>query len=153
MRNVSLSKIINLMRKYLMKGCMIFFLILSCKNAPHKDNPDENNEFMYKRENQAKILRHIVLLKFKEEATDQEIKDVEEAFGELPLKIKEIRDFEWGINNSPEGINMGFTHGFLLTFNSESDRDIYLPHPDHKAFGKILSPVLEDVLVLDYWTN
>jgi len=40
-----------------------------------------------------------------------------------------------------------------LTFNSESDRDIYLPHPDHKAFGKILSPVLEDVLVLDYWTN
>lgn len=142
------------MRKYGIKCCMIcFILILSCKNTPHKDNPDENNELMYKQENEASLLRHIVLLKFKEDATDEEIKLVEEAFGELPLKIKEIKNFEWGINNSPEGINMGFTHGFLLTFNSESDRDIYLPHPDHKAFGKILGPVLEDVLVLDYWTN
>ena len=75
------------------------------------------------------------------------------AFAQLPQKIDEIKGFEWGLNNSPENLNKGFTHGFLLTFDSEEGRDIYLPHPDHKAFGEIVDPILEDVFVLDYWTN
>lgn len=103
--------------------------------------------------NDSKQLRHIVLFKFKEEVTKTQIEEVEDAFAELPLKIKEIKGFEWGLNNSPENLNKGFTHGFLLTFDSEKGRDIYLPHPDHKAFGEIVDPILEDVFVLDYWTN
>ena len=42
---------------------------------------------------------------------------------------------------------------FFVTFGSEKDRAIYLPHPAHKAFGKILSPYLDKVLVIDYWTE
>lgn len=103
--------------------------------------------------NDDKQLRHIVLFKFKEEASEAEIARVEAAFAELPKKIKEIKGFEWGLNNSPENLNKDFTHGFLLTFDSEEGRDIYLPHPDHKAFGEIVGPILEDVFVLDYWTN
>lgn len=142
------------MRKYGIKCSMIFLILTAgCDKPPQSDHRNENKKLMDKQENKARVLRHMVLLKFKGDATDREIELVEEAFGELPLKIKEIRDFEWGINNSPEELNKGFTHGFLLTFNSESDRDIYLPHPDHKAFGLILGPVLDDVLVLDYWTN
>ncbi len=62
-------------------------------------------------------------------------------------------EYEWGLNNSPEGLEKGFTHCFFLTFKSEADRAIYLPHPDHKAFGSVLKPYLEDVLVIDYWTK
>lgn len=98
-------------------------------------------------------LRHVVLLKFKESATDADIKKVEEAFIGLKSKIKEIKDLEWGLNNSPEGLNKGFTHCFFLTFESEEDRAIYLPHPDHKAFGDVLGPHLEDVTVVDYWVK
>ena len=29
----------------------------------------------------------------------------------------------------------------------------YLVHPDHKAFGKALGPVLEDVFVIDFWVK
>ena len=76
---------------------------------------------------------------------------IEKAFIELPSKISEIKDFEWGINNSPEDLNKKFTHCFLLTFDSEASRDIYLPHPEHIQFGKLLTPHLEDVLVVDYW--
>jgi len=101
----------------------------------------------------AKKLRHVVLFKFKEEASKEAIDKVAAAFAELPSKIKEIKGFEWGLNNSPENLNNGFTHGFLLTFDSEKGRDVYLPHPDHKAFGAIVGPVLEDVMVFDYWTN
>ena len=103
--------------------------------------------------NDGKQLRHIVLFKFKDETTKAQVQKVEAAFAELPQKIEEIKGFEWGLNNSPENLNKGFTHGFLLTFDSEEGRDIYLPHPDHKAFGKIVDPILEDVFVLDYWTN
>ena len=98
-------------------------------------------------------LRHLVFFKFKDSATQDDIVTVEKAFAELPSKIEQIRDFEWGINNSPENLNKGFTHGFLLTFNSEEDREIYLPHPDHKLFVQLLEPLIEDALVFDYFSK
>ncbi len=100
-----------------------------------------------------KQLRHVVLFKFKERTSEEEIKKVEEAFAALPSKIPEIRDFEWGTNNSPEGLDKGFTHCFFLSFDSEEDRAVYLPHPDHKAFGELAGSHIEDVLVVDYWTE
>jgi hypothetical protein len=100
-----------------------------------------------------KQLRHVVLFKFKDGTTEAEIKKVEEAFRALPSKIKEIKGFEWGTNNSPEGLNQGFTHCFFLTFANEEGRAIYLPHPAHKAFGEVLRPYLDKVLVIDYWVQ
>jgi hypothetical protein len=99
-----------------------------------------------------KKLRHVVMFKFKESATEEDIEKVEKAFNALPGKISAIRDFEWGTNNSPERLNKGFTHCFLLTFNSEEDRKVYLPHPDHKNFGKEIGDYIQDVIVVDYWT-
>jgi hypothetical protein len=100
-----------------------------------------------------KLLRHIVLFSFKEGSTDEQIKAVTDAFAALPKKIKQIKTFEWGVNNSPESLNEGFTHCFFVTFASEKDRAVYLPHPDHVAFGNILRPILDKVLVVDYWTK
>ncbi len=100
-----------------------------------------------------KLLRHVVLLSFKEGSTPDQIKVVEDAFAELPKKIKEIKAFEWGINNSPENLNQGFTHCFFVSFASEKDRAIYLPHPEHKAFVEVLKPVMDKVLVIDYWSK
>ena len=99
------------------------------------------------------LLRHTVFFKFKDGTTAEQMKKVEDAFSELPSKIEQIKGYEWGLNNSPEGLNKGFTHAFFLTFESEEDRAIYLPHPDHKAFGAVLTPFLEDVFVVDYWTK
>ena len=100
-----------------------------------------------------KMLRHVVLFKFKDSATPAQVKEVEDAFRLLPTKIKQIKGYEWGTNNSPEGLSQGLTHCFFLTFDSEADRAIYLPHPDHKAFGKVLGPYLDKVVVVDYWTK
>jgi hypothetical protein len=95
-------------------------------------------------------LRHVVALKFKATASEADIRKVESAFRDLKKKIPQIESLEWGTNNSPEKLNKGFTHCFVLSFKSEADRAVYLPHPDHKAFGQILGPVLEDVFVFDY---
>ena len=78
------------------------------------------------------------------------VKAIEDAFRALPAKVPEIVDFEWGTNNSPENRAQGFTHCFFVTFNDAAGRAVYLPHPAHKAFGKILRPHLDKVLVIDY---
>lgn len=100
-----------------------------------------------------KMLRHVVLFKFKDSSTPAQVKEVEDAFRGLPAKIKEIQSLEWGTNNSPENLAQGFTHCFFVTFKSEADRAVYLPHPAHKEFGKVLGPHLDKVLVVDYWTQ
>jgi hypothetical protein len=100
-----------------------------------------------------KILRHVVLFKFKDNATAANIKTVEDAFLLLPSKIKSIKNFEYGTNNSPEKLNEGLTHCFFVSFASEKDRDDYLVDPTHKAFVEILKPFLDKAVVVDYWVK
>lgn len=102
---------------------------------------------------QDKVLRHVVMFGFKPEVTAEQIKAVEDAFGELPSKIDLIKDYEWGTDCSPEGLQQGLTHCFFVTFHSEADRDAYLVHPAHKEFGKVLGNKASAVTVLDYWTR
>jgi hypothetical protein len=121
-----------------------FLIVLSILLLTMSDSTAQNSE---------KLLRHVVLLKFKDSSSPTDIKKVEDAFCALPSKIATIKTFEWGTNNSPENLNQGFTHCFFVSFASEKDREVYLPHPEHKAFVSVLSPHLDKVLVLDYWTN
>ncbi len=100
-----------------------------------------------------KVLRHVVLFKFKEGTTKEQIQAVETDFRSLPGKIDSIRDFEWGTDISPEGKSKGFTHCFFVTFADEKGRDAYLPHAAHKDFVKLVGPHVEDVCVVDYWTQ
>ncbi len=95
-------------------------------------------------------VRHVVLFKFKDTATPQQVQAVEKKFRELPSHIPQIMAFEWGTDISPEGKAQGFTHCFFLTFATPADRDAYLPHPAHKEFGATLRPYLDKVLVIDY---
>lgn len=102
---------------------------------------------------EGKVLRHVVMFKFSEKATPERIQEIEKAFVALPAKIKEIKAFEWGTNVSPEKHDQGYTHCFLLSFDSAADRDAYLVHPEHKAFGQGLGDALGGVHVLDYWAK
>lgn len=100
-----------------------------------------------------KELRHVVMFGWKAGADSAAVHKAIAGFRALPLKISQIKKFEWGTNNSPEKLNQGLTHCFLLTFTSEKDRDEYLVHPAHKAFGQLLTGILDKVTVLDYWAN
>lgn len=101
-----------------------------------------------------KLLRHVVIFKFNDDAPAAAVSQINDAFNALPEAIPVIKDFEWGINDSPEDFHQDFTHCYMLTFASETDRDsIYTPHPAHQAFVKSLQPHLEKVFVVDYWAN
>lgn len=95
-------------------------------------------------------IRHLVCLKFQETASADQIAEIEERFPLLKDSIEGIVSIEWGTNNSPEGLNKGFTHCFVVTFANDAARSTYLPHPKHQEFVDILKPLLEDVFVIDY---
>jgi len=130
---------------YLRSAILSLFVILMITTAPQKANAQKKTE--------TKALRHVVLFKFKDTSSAEDVKKVEEAFAALAGKVKLIKDFEWGTNSSPEGLNQGLTHCFFVTFSSDKDRDDYLIHPDHKAFVEVLKPHLDKVTVVDYWAK
>ena len=53
---------------------------------------------------------------------------------------------EHGPYDSPEGLNDGFTHGFVMTFDTAASRDAYLPHPEHERVKDIVVPRLARVI-------
>ncbi len=96
-------------------------------------------------------VRHVVCFKFKDGTSADQIRSMEKEFAQLKSRIDGIVRFEHGANNSPEGLNKGFTHCYIATFKSAAARDAYLPHPAHKEFvEKHLKPILEDVFVIDF---
>jgi hypothetical protein len=98
-------------------------------------------------------LRHVVCFKFKSGAAPADIQKVAQALAALKGKIPQVAALEWGTNVSKEQRDKGFTHCFVLTFKTETDRDAYIEHPEHKAFVKLVGPVVEDVFVIDYWAK
>ena len=100
-----------------------------------------------------KLLRHVVMFGFNENATPAEIKSVVEQFAGLQENISEIYRFEWGTDVSPEGLQQGLTHCFFLSFKSEKDRDAYIVHPKHQEFGAFVGKYVSKVTVVDYWAQ
>jgi len=95
-------------------------------------------------------VRHVVLFKFKDGTSAEQVKAIEDGFRALPSKLPIIAAFEYGTDVSVENLSQGFTHCFLVTFKDTKARDTYLPHPAHQEFVKMLKPHLDKVLALDY---
>ena len=100
-----------------------------------------------------KLLRHIVMYKFKDGLSAAQLQEVIDAFAGLPKKIDTIVGYEAGTNVSPEGKSEGFTHVFVVTFKTAADRDAYILHPAHQAYVQVVKDRREKVIVFDYWTG
>ena len=100
------------------------------------------------------MLRHIVLFKCKPELPQAEIESVFAALAASQKTVPDIVEFESGPNNSPEGMNRGYTHAFTMGFTDEKARDAYLLHPEHGKVRVVIRPILQEtqdsVLVVDF---
>ena len=97
-----------------------------------------------------KLLRHMVLFQFKEDASKDQIDEAGKAFLALLDQINVIQDVEWG-----RGINepAPYTHCLLVTTRTEADLQAYDEHPAHVAIGERYGHLVENVVVLDFWTK
>ncbi|MCC6155243.1 MAG: Dabb family protein [Candidatus Hydrogenedentes bacterium] len=96
------------------------------------------------------VFRHVVLFKFKAGTSDADIEKVRTAFHSLKDGIPTVRNVESGRDVSTEGLQQGFTHCFIVTFDNAAGRDTYLKHPVHDEFVKLAGPYLEQALVVDF---
>jgi hypothetical protein len=100
------------------------------------------------------MITHVVLLKIRKDVSKDQVAKVFEALAGLQKKIPGILSFSGGAYTSPEGLNRGFTHGFVMTFKDAASRDVYLPHPDHEVVKAIVLEVLDGgingVVAFDY---
>jgi hypothetical protein len=98
-------------------------------------------------------VKHALFLKYKDTASNDQKKEVEEALANLPSQCKSIKSFEWGKNNSPEKHDEGFTDCFLFTFDDVQGLKDYAASPAHKAVVEKIMAAAEKGRVLDFWTK
>lgn len=140
------------MKKFILILCAAIALG-TLQTAMAADKSDKKKPAAKKNAKGKGKLRHVVVFKYKPEATQKQIATIEKEFRALKEKIPGVVSIEAGVNNSPEGLNKDFTHVFIVTFRNEKARETYLPHPAHTAFVSVLKPSLDDVFVVDFWAK
>jgi hypothetical protein len=95
-------------------------------------------------------VKHYGVFKFHPEVDEERIRHCFESMAGMVGKIPGLLDFKYGPYDSDEGLNDGFTHGFIMTFESPAARDAYLPHPEHERVKGIVVPCLSRVIVFDF---
>ena len=111
---------------------------------------------------------HVVTFKFAPTVSQAQIDNAVAAFVKLKDESvdpqtgrKLIKSLDYGTNNSAEGLTKGFTHAFVLTFDSLADRDYYVGvdhtkpfDPAHDRFKQLVGPLLDGgangVFVIDF---
>lgn len=99
------------------------------------------------------MIRHIVLTKFKSDTAEEQIAEIYKGLSELTEKLSGAHNFTGGRSVSPEQIERGYMHGFVIDFDSRADLKIYAEHPEHRALGSQLVEnaigAIDGILVLD----
>lgn len=99
------------------------------------------------------MIRHIVLIKFQPGVSEETIAALFQELREIETQVSGILDIKSGRSESPEKIERGYMHGFVVDFQDWDALQSYQDHPDHKALGaKLVENAvggLDGILVLD----
>ena len=95
-------------------------------------------------------VQHMVVVKFKPGTEPGVAERLFAALARLQRILPGIEYVRGGPYASPEGLNQGFTHGFLVTFRDAATRDNYLTHPEHEALKADILPAVEQVIAFDF---
>jgi hypothetical protein len=96
------------------------------------------------------MVQHIGMLQFKPGTSDAQVTGILQDLVRLKESVPGLVSFCAGPNHSPEGLDQGFTHGFIATFKDKAARDTYLDHPAHVKFKNAALPFVAHVVVVDF---
>ncbi|CAM5769138.1 stress responsive protein [Labrys miyagiensis] len=100
------------------------------------------------------MIRHCVFLRFKNDIADDTIDELLGDFVLMKNVVPGIRDVVAGRNDSREGLERGFRHGFMMDIEDDEAREAYLSHPTRAALAERILPCLEGglegVMVADF---
>lgn len=92
---------------------------------------------------------HVVLMQPRADVDAEQVDHLWRLLRALAGGIPGIEDVICGPNANPEGLEQGYTLGFVVRFADAAARDGYLPHPAHIAVIPLVQAVAERVLVFD----
>jgi hypothetical protein len=81
------------------------------------------------------VIRHIVLIRFQSGVSDEKIADMFEALPRIRALLDGVLSITAGKSESPEQIERGYMHGFVIDFRDWDALAAYQAHPDHQRFG------------------
>ncbi|XP_041000203.1 stress-response A/B barrel domain-containing protein HS1-like [Juglans microcarpa x Juglans regia] len=96
------------------------------------------------------LVKHIVLVRFKDGTAQEEIDQLIKGYANLVNLVEPMKSFHWGNDISIENLHQGFTHVFESTFESTEGLAEYVAHPAHVEFANLFITKSEKVLVIDY---
>lgn len=152
--------------------CVLFYTLA---NGYGQKSPDEFNTSQSETDPsvitdpdyKSGIIRHIVLIRYKESVTDAQKQVATERFMNLANTARRnnepyVISIETGHQNSLEHLDQNLQQAFIVTFKSEGDRNYYVGSPiitdpeyidaSHEDFKKFITPLLveDGVIVFDY---
>jgi hypothetical protein len=96
------------------------------------------------------MVRHILLLQLRTDATAEDIEACRVALSELVGPVPGLLNCHWGQNIAPEERRAGFTHGFTMDFVDRESLDAYQPHPQHQVAAAKVRATFERIVVFDF---
>lgn len=96
------------------------------------------------------MVRHILLLEPRPDATPESIEACKVAVTSLVGKIHGLLDCHWGENFAAPERRDGFTHGFSMDFIDRAALEAYGPHPEHKPVATLVRSTFQKITVLDF---
>ena len=99
------------------------------------------------------MLRHIVLTRFKPATPEAKIAGIYAGLSALTDTLEGAQNFTGGRSESPEKIERGYMHGFVVDFDSWDALQAYADNAEHQALGGQLVAHavggIDGILVLD----
>jgi len=99
------------------------------------------------------MIAHIVLVKFKSAVSEEQIRGIFAALERIEKDIPGMRQVMSGRSESPEHLERGYLHGFVIHFEGPASLSTYQEHPDHKQLSSELienaSGGIHGILVFD----
>jgi hypothetical protein len=99
------------------------------------------------------MIRHIVLTKFKPETPEETITEIYAGLAALSENLPGAQNFTGGRSESPEQIERGYMHGFVIDFDDWDALRTYADNDTHKVLGgRLVANAIggiDGILVLD----
>jgi hypothetical protein len=81
------------------------------------------------------MIRHIVLIRFLPSVSEAQIDDLFRELHQIRGKVPGLLDITAGKSESPEVMERGYMHGFVVDFSGWAALQAYQDHPEHQLFG------------------
>lgn len=99
-----------------------------------------------------RLLKHVVMMTFKEGAPASGIREVDESFKNLAQKLPMVKGYEWG-PALPQEQAKTTTHVYVFSFATEKDLADYAQSPEHQRHIKVGADITERVQAVQYWVD